>query len=323
MYILGSNITIGKATFTRVNEVRIKKSIFSVSQTAIVRLPLIGVVKDQFGNLKQVNIAEQIAVGDKVTIGLGYNETLTREFTGKVSRINYRSPLEVECEDVYALRKAMLQKSWKSVALKDLLSEIGSGLFALADDIPQITIENFTASDQSVLWVLEEIKSKYGLSIFFLPDGSLYAGLAFGYNAGTVKYDLRKNVINPDDLKWSDSKDVKLKINAICFTGDGKKIEAELGDKDGEIRTLHFFGVSDSEHLKKLAETEIEKYKYSGYRGQITAFLIPAADIGMTASVNDSVYPVRSGDYYIESTEVTYNTGGGRRKVQLGIKISV
>jgi len=322
MFNLCCNITIGKATFKFVNDVQIKKSIFSVSQTARIKLPLMGVVKDKGGNLKQVNISEQIAQGDKVTIDLGYNDTLRREFSGQVSRINYRSPLEVECEDVYALRNTSVKKSWKSASLKTLLGDIAGGLFTLSKDIPDITIQNFRTDNQSVLWVLEEIKSNYGLSIYFLPDGKLYAGLAYGYNAGKVKFDLRKNVVNPDDLKWSDAKDVKLKVNAICFTADGNKIEAEIGNKDGEIRTLYFYDVKDKEHLKKLAESEIQKYQFSGYRGQITAFLIPAADIGMTASVADSVYPVRGGDYYIESTEVTYNTSGGRRKVQLGIKLS-
>ena len=40
----------------------------------------------------------------------------------------------------------------------------------------------------------------------------------------------------------------------------------------------------------------------------------------MVASIEDKVYNERSGDYFIETVEVQFGTGGGRRVVELGIK---
>jgi hypothetical protein len=41
----------------------------------------------------------------------------------------------------------------------------------------------------------------------------------------------------------------------------------------------------------------------------------------MIAGIADPVYSERDGNYYIESTEVEYGTGGGRRIVELGLKV--
>ena len=323
MLNLCCDISIGKLRFRAVNDVLIKRSIFTVSATATIKLPLVGVIKQKDSAVIRVNITDVIAVGDKVKIALGYNDALRDEFTGYVSRINYCSPLEVECNNVYPLTNITVKKSFNKIALKDLLNSVSGGRFTLAPNTPQVTITNVVIDNQSILWVLDEIKGKYGLNIFFLPDGTLYAGLAYGYSSGKVKYNLRKNVINPDELKWSDAKDVKLKIKAICLSNQGgTKFEAELGDKDGEIRTLFFYDVKDKEHLKKLAESEMGKYRYSGFRGQLTTFLIPFSDIGMVANVEDPVYPVRTGDYYIESLEIRFGISGARRVINLGIKLN-
>ena len=40
----------------------------------------------------------------------------------------------------------------------------------------------------------------------------------------------------------------------------------------------------------------------------------------MVASIEDKVYNERSGDYFIESVETSFGTGGGRRVVEIGIK---
>ena len=110
-------------------------------------------------------------------------------------------------------------------------------------------------------------------------------------------------------------------IPYIDYTRDGKKIEAEVGDKDGEIRTISLYNVADKASLEKLASAEMEKYKYSGYRGQLTSFLIPQITPCMNADLTDPTFPSRGGSYYVESVETRYGLGGGRRISTLGIKV--
>jgi len=320
MFVLTAKITIGKATFKFVNDVVIKKSIHSIEQSAVIKLPLSGVVKSDTGSVKKVNIADQIKSGDNVEIQLGYDGKLKTEFKGQVYRINYKNLLEVECDNVYSIRHNTVAKTWSQITLKDLLNEVLTGV-TLYDKMPQITLYNVAYKYKSILWMLEDLRTKYNLSIFFLEDGSLYAGLTYGYSNGNVKLNLRKNVINPDELKWIDAADVKLKIKAIDYTRDGKKIEAEVGDKDGEIRTISLYNVADKASLEKLASAEMEKYKYSGYRGQLTSFLIPQITPCMNADLTDPTFPSRGGSYYVESVETRYGLGGGRRISTLGIKV--
>ena len=72
--------------------------------------------------------------------------------------------------------------------------------------------------------------------------------------------------------------------------------------------------------MKALAEQELKRYSFDGYRGKIETFLVPFAEPGMVAAVTDPIYSDRSGDYFIESTEVKFGRNGGRRMVELGIK---
>lgn len=78
--------------------------------------------------------------------------------------------------------------------------------------------------------------------------------------------------------------------------------------------------MKDAAELKTLAREELKRYSFDGYRGKITTFLLPYALPGGVASIEDKVYNERSGDYFIESVETSFGTGGGRRVVEIGIK---
>ena len=137
----------------------------------------------------------------------------------------------------------------------------------------------------------------------------------------TVKYRLRYNVIKDDELKYQLAEDVRLKVKAVCYYKDGTKIEGEIGEEGGETKTLYYYDVKDAGELKTLAREELERYRFDGYRGRIETFLAPYALPGMVAQLDDPVYRERGGNYYIESTEVTFGTGGARRKIEIGIKV--
>jgi hypothetical protein len=139
-----------------------------------------------------------------------------------------------------------------------------------------------------------------------------------------VKYSLSWNVIT-NDLTYRNEDDILLQVKAIGITQDNKKVTVDdVGDPDGEQRTLFFYNVSDKAQLKKLAEQELQKLKYTGYEGTIDTFLYPYSEPLMHAELQDPEYgESRSGTYVIDSVKIQFGAYGARRTVELGVKLSV
>ncbi|KAA6324693.1 hypothetical protein EZS27_026011 [termite gut metagenome] len=183
-----------------------------------------------------------------------------------------------------------------------------------------LTLKNFVVNNKPGSWLLGYLKKEYGLIAFFDINGKLYAGKANDVKGETVKYRLRDNVISDDELKYQMAEDIKLKVKAVCYYKDGTKIEGELGEDGGELKTLYYYDVKDVGESKALANEELKRYSFTGYRGKIATFLFPYALLGMVASIDDPVYNEHGGEYFIESVDTTFGTGGARRRVEIGIK---
>lgn len=317
MYTLCSEIQVAGMRFSSVNEVKINRSIHTPGATAVIKVPVTAVLRQKDETATAIETAQAVKVGDVVTIRLGYNGTYNDEFRGYVRRLNYRTPLEIECEDAFFLARQKSVTLSGTMTLSGCLSRCGLGvLHATA-----LTLKNFVADNRPVSWVLGKLKTDYGLSIFFDMQGRVVAGRAFDVVSSRVNYTLRENVINDNDLRYQLASDVKLKVKAVCFKKDGTKVEAEIGAEGGIQRTLHFYDVESLPELKSLAEAELKRYSRDGYEGKIETFLFPYAEPCQVAAISDRVYPERDGNYYIESTETTFGTGGARRLVTVGMKI--
>lgn len=320
MFVLCCGIKIGSTSFRSVHDVQIKRSIYNLGATATVKVPVTAVLKHAGEAPTHIETAQVIKVGDKVEIRLGYDNQLNTEFTGYVKRLNYKVPLEIECEDEYYKTRAVnCLFSAKETTLKSCLNTILPGV--KLGSCVDLTLKNFIVNNKPGSWVLGLLKKEYGLSVFFDINGNLYASKAHDVQGDTVKYCLRYNVIKDDDLTFQLAQDVKLKVKAICYYKDGTKIEGEIGEEGGETKTLYYYDVKNAAELKALAQQELKRYSYDGYRGKIETFLFPFALPGMVAELDDPVYQERSGNYYIESTEVSFGTGGARRNVEIGIKV--
>ncbi len=318
MFILNNLIKIGKYTFKRVKDVEIERGIHQLGATAKITLPTQAVNKG-----KVIDLAKELKQGDEVEITLEYEKVYTGiEFKGFVKRIKEGMPIVVECEDmIYKLRSKNFQKSWKATTLKDVLNHIiaGTGI-KIKGTPPDVNLKTFYLKNVNGAEALKKIKEQYGLSVYFETDSQLYVGLAYTNKTGTVKYDLLKNIVK-SDLKYREAKDIKLKVKAIHIKKDNSKIEETAGDTDGEQRTLYFYELDDPKKLKERAEEEIKKYKYSGYEGSLTSFLVPQAVPAMTAQITDTQFG-RKGSYFVEKVKTRFGTSGARREVHLGIKLS-
>jgi hypothetical protein len=317
MFVLQSRITIGGMTFKGVHEVNIKRSIFDLAATATIKVPVTAVLRRNGVPPTRVETAQVINAGDPVAIALGYNGTLYTEFVGYVKIKNLKTPLEIECEDAfYQTRQRSVTNTDRPITLSDLLVKTGVPVAYAAP----LTLRDFYVDNKPASWVLGKLKTDYGLSIWFDRQGRLYASEPYKVRGGMVKYRLRYNTIDEDDLKFHRADDVKVTIKAVCFMRDGKKVEATIGTGGGE-KTLYFYDVESGDELAALAKAELDRHTYDGYSGKITTFLQPFAEPGMIASLIDDVYSERDGNYYIESTEVDFGTSGARRIVELGLKV--
>lgn len=320
MFVLCCEIKIGSVSFKSVHNVTIKRSLYDLAATAVIQVPVTAVLKHAGEPPTYIETAQAINVGDSVVIKLGYNNRLETEFVGYVKRLNYKVPLEIECEDeYYRLRFMNCVFSKKETTLKDCLNAILTDV--QMGEIVDLTLKNFVVNNKPGSWVLGYLKKEYGLVAWFDIAGKLNVGRANSIQGETVKYILRENVISDDDLKYQLAEDVVLKVKAVCYDKDGTKIEGELGEDGGEVRTFYYYDVKDVEELKILANEELKRYSFDGYRGKLKTFLQPYAIPGMVAGIEDKVYNERSGDYFIESVETSFGMGGGRRIVEIGIKV--
>ncbi len=79
--------------------------------------------------------------------------------------------------------------------------------------------------------------------------------------------------------------------------------------------------MSDQAALKSIGKEEIKKHRYTGYEGDLTAWLFPYCTYGYSADVADTDYPERQGIYYVEAVTPSFNEGGGKRKTTIGLKL--
>ncbi len=318
MYVLRSKIEIGNYIFHGVHDVKIVKSVTELTEKAFIKLPISFVINGQSKRLEEI-----IKNEDKVFIKLWYigQENHAETFHGYVRQIDHNRPVEIECESTLGLlRKKSIHKRWSKVSLKALLTEVLGGTLPLVCPV-DLTLKSFTAKRATVYSLLLKIKENYGLDMYVNRNGALYCGLRQTIpTADRIGFKLHQNVIK-SNLKWQSQDDVRLNIKAVAILPDDKKLEVQVGDPEGESRTLHFYNITSEVKLKDLARSEMELYKFSGYRGYLTTFLVPKAQIGDTAVLLDDDYPSRNGSYFIKGMTTTFGSSGARRKVELGRKI--
>ena len=331
MFKLDYVITIGGKEFRGVNHVEIKRSITSLTGTAIIKVPSTAVLKQTDGSKLNVLTSQQIKRGDAVEIELGYNGKLFKEFSGYVKRVNFTRPLEIECEDaVFLLRSKYIKKTYKKSdkpTLNKVLSDLleGTGLSfdtgGLSINIDQLILATDSGGEIPREEALNYVLDRYGLVGYFDTDQKLFIGLRQGKRGRTTKYKLGWNTIKDDELKFHTADDMKIKIKAIYINKLGVRTEVEVGDEDGSGRTIFLSDVEDAATMKKLAQNELDKFKYDGFEGKITAFLQPFAEPSGIIEIEDEKYSQRNGSYYCDGVEVTFGSNGARRIIQIGAKV--
>ena len=320
--ILTSKLAVGKYTLP-LESVSIKSSWKNIGDTCEIKIPSL-----------QRQLERNLKVGDPVCLTLGYNGNNQEEFVGFIAEIQPNIPFTLRCEDAIFLLKRMAVNngkghSWRSTHLKEVLKTVleevkekhPSFNYHLNESIPMIELTPFTVQKGvSVAQLLQYIKETYLLAIYFRKN-QLFVGMPYSERFDKpIAYSFQKNIIG-NNLVFRKKEDVKLKAKAISILPNNTRIELEVGDADGEQRTLHFSNINNKVTLQQLAIAELEKYKYDGYSGNFTAFGLPFLQHSQTVSIQDIHFKQRSGRYLTDEVNTRFSVSGFRRTIELGKKV--
>ncbi len=269
---------------------------------------------------QSTSIKELLKPGDPVEIYLGYNQTVHKRFTGFVSFVSPQVPVVIECENLmYKLKRTPANFNVQSDTLPNLLKKICPSDIKI--DAANIQLGSFKAIKTNVAKVLEKLKEDYGIVAYFKGD-TLIAGKVYFNNAllePVGEFDFTKNIKKGHSLVFREADEVKLKVEAISNLRSGKKITVEVGDSDGEERTLNFYNIESESELKTIAEQELSKLKYAGFRGNFNTYGLPYVDHTDIIKLIDPDYPEKNGNYYIDILKWSFDASSGyQNNVELG-----
>ena len=119
MLAMEHNISIGNYRLGIVDSITIKRSVETLTDTALIVLPC------AYAN-KTLEVESKLKEGDEVTIELGYNNDLQTEFKGYLKTIQTDDgSITLECEDaIWLFRKELKNKEHKNITAKSLLQKV-------------------------------------------------------------------------------------------------------------------------------------------------------------------------------------------------------
>lgn len=304
------------------------------------------------------NDVPTIQRGDKIKIelgylypsdnGKGYTTEMNTEFEGFISKVRDDYPLELTCEDnMWLLKQTKIENKLylgsqytMETMLKDVVAQVnkkhGTNLTVNVDNVKSKIGDFRTEFNPTAAQILDDLKRHYSMICYFRGD-ELRVGILKYYPSERREhvFHFQKNIID-DQLDYCRKDDVRIGVKIVgktvvvtdklnkngSFKTKEKTIEGFAGDKDGEIRTLHFYE-NDEDELQKIAEKMLPKLKFEGYRGNLTTFGLPSVRHGDSAMLIDEILG-RDGEYLVKGTtkKVTMN-GGFRQVLDIDLRLDV
>lgn len=306
-----SDIQIGEFRYKGVHSVSVESDFEKLTDRAVIQFP-------RRVDWKGKKITDFIKRKQKVTVRLGYDDKNETVFVGYVRDIGVKFPVEIICEDsMYLLKTGEVTLYNKSIDLEGLLKEIiPSGIEYVVTGNRQLG--EFRISQVTPAKVLDYLKEKYYVFSFFVGE-VLHVGLRYVPEVKPVhkmRFD-RNIIIENSDLSYRFREDVKIQIKAVIIGTDNKRQELREGDPDGEVRTLHYYNTPLSD-VKELLKAEIDRLKYTGYRGNFETFGTPFIKHGDIVDFFDPNYPEREFNRaFVKAVDTTFGTDGYRQKITI------
>lgn len=259
--------------------------------------------------------------GDSIKVWTGYGEDLELAFAGYVRSVGIKTPIVLTCEDeMFKLKQmACTKKAYKNVNLETLLKDQGLENVKV---FGEQNLGQFRVTDDTVAALLGRLQDSGIRSFYRYEDGTpvLYCGVLFERDTKPSQvFATGVNIISDSSLEQQLAANIRLCVKAVSIMPNNKKIKVEVGDKDGEKRTIHTYNKTESE-LKAWAEQEIKRLKVDGLKGSFTTFgyrLVDKLDaIGIKIDAN------KMGVYQVQKNVIKYGTGGYRQEITLGQRVA-
>ncbi len=267
--------------------------------------------------------ADKIPVkrGDSVKISLGYDDNLQTAFVGYVRDVGFKTPIVITCEDEMFKLKQMptKKKAYRSVSLETLLKD--QGISYRLNIMGEQALGAYRVTADTVAALLGKLSEQGIRSFFRYENGApvLYCGVLFERDTRPAQvFKTGLNIISDQSLQQQKAENMRLRVKAVSLMPDNKKIKVEVGDADGEHRTLHTYNKTESE-LKAWAEQEIKRLKRDGLTGSFTTFghtLVDCLD-----AIGIVIDGVKSGVYQVKKNIVKYGDGGYRQEITIGLRV--
>jgi hypothetical protein len=323
-------INIGRQAFDFVTEAVINTSWKLFTDTGELTLPHKFKKDDKVIFIGKDNLFKK---GDPVTISAGYFPEKFPLFEGFVTGVRPGIPVSISLEDpAFLLKQNNLTLSFKSVTLKELLTAclneakakasgyVLEGLNRVVVEAVDAKLGAFRLTNVNIVNVLEELKKTYALTSYF-RGYTLFVGLAYYGNGKQARFEFQKNILNEENLEYLKEEDRRIKVKAVSMLENNTKIEIEIGDPDGEQRTITKYNLSEKE-LKEVATREIARLRYEGFSGYFETFLSPVMYHGDEVELIDPKTPERNGVYLVEAVEYSIGIKGYFQKITLGARIN-
>lgn len=261
--------------------------------------------------------------GDAIKVWLGYDDNLQLAFQGFVRDVGFKTPCVLTCEDdMFKLKQAKTQKkAYKSVTIEQLLKDQQTGYTVKV--MGEQALGAYRVTADTVAALLGHLHENGIRSFFSYEDGTpvLYCGVLFERGATVSQvFSTGINIISDRSLEQQKAEDMRLRVKVVSLQADNKKkIKVEVGDADGEHRTLHCYGKTEAE-AKAWGEQEIKRLKRDGLTGSLTTFGYKLVDLLDTVGVK--IDGNKMGTYQVKKNKIKFGTGGFRQELTLGQRVS-
>lgn len=261
--------------------------------------------------------------GDAIKVWLGYDDNLQLAFQGFVRDVGFKTPCVLTCEDdMFKLKQAKTQKkAYKSVTIEQLLKDQQTGYTVKV--MGEQALGAYRVTADTVAALLGHLHENGIRSFFRYEDGTpvLYCGVLFDRGATVSQvFSTGINIISDRSLEQQKAEDMRLRVKVVSLQADNKKkIKVEVGDADGEHRTLHCYGKTEAE-AKAWGEQEIKRLKRDGLTGSLTTFGYKLVDLLDTVGVK--IDGNKMGTYQVKKNKIKFGTGGFRQELTLGQRVS-
>ena len=323
-------IKIGNEALSYVTTGEVSSTWKKFTDTAVLTIPK-KVVKD--GKTIYIGNENVFKKGDFATISVGYFPNIEQVFEGYLTKITPAENVTLEFEDPsWILKQTNLTVSFKKITLEELLNKclkeailkaspaIKTALKLIKINAVKAEFFAFRLTNVNIVQVLNELKQTYALTSFF-RNQTLHVGLAYNTGGKRHKFEFEENIIS-NTLEYRKETDVKIKVKVISMLENNKKIEVEVGDNDGEQRTIFAYNVTNEKELRKIGEREKERLKYEGYFGSFETFIYSLVKHGDEIEIINKRQPEQDGLYYAEEVKPRFGIDGFFQTITLGVKIS-